>query len=202
MNQQPDFIEFAAIQIFAALTARRAACDNDYHLAWKHAKMLFDAKPMPADQGIKPQMDIIIKRMQEKSDLAWTWHCNIAMAFADEGGPIENANRAAARFMKAAFNVDTSQSDEWKKTIEPYVQPKRSFQVVVDQEGNHAIYEDLKFVLELVSGEFFECDMSDMVQRKLGIPIGTALRFHFNYIEVDVVDKWPESFNEALILDA
>jgi len=62
MNGQPSFIEFAAIQIFAALTARRVPCDNDYHLAWKHAKMLYDAKPIDAPNGIPASVPPPMKR--------------------------------------------------------------------------------------------------------------------------------------------
>ncbi len=46
---------------------------------------------------------------------AWTWHCNIAMSYVDEGGTSETANSAAARFMKLAFGVDTKQCEEYPK---------------------------------------------------------------------------------------
>ena len=183
MSQQPDFIEFAAIQIFAAMVikANIGRIDiGDARHVWQLARMLLDAKPEVNDnksetndapwssmeqkddeldqkvaklldlEGIKPHMDVICARMQNESDLAWTWHCNVAMAFVDEGGDRESANLAAARFMKAAFGVDTSQSEEWKKIVEPHIQPKRYFHAVVDDEGNHAIYENDNFVLELV----------------------------------------------------
>lgn len=204
MSQQPDFIEFAAIQIFAAMVGKsdigRIDIGDARHV-WQLARMLFDAKPEVKDQGIKPQMDVIRKRMQEESDLAWGWHCNVAMAFIDEGGDRESANRAAARFMKAAFGVDTSQSEEWKKTIEPYIQPKRNFHAVVDQEGNHAIYEEDNFVLELVSGEFFEDEICDAIKRKLKIGANTSVKICFTHIDEDVVMEWPKSLAEALKLN-
>lgn len=58
--------------------------------------------------------------LQMDSDFAWSWHCNIAMAFFDELGPLvepsalrhEVCNRAAARFMRLCFDVDTSQSPQ------------------------------------------------------------------------------------------
>ena len=204
MNQQPDFIEFAAIQIFAAMVSKSdtGRIDiGDARNVWQLARMLFDAKPEVKDQGIKPQMDVICKRMLEESDSAWTWHCNVAMAFVDEGGDRESANRAAARFMKAAFGVDTSQSAEWKQAVEPYIQPKRFFHAIVDDEGNHAIYENDDFVLELVCGEFLEHEIASVVKRKLKIESNTSVSIHFTNIDVDVVMEWPKSLNEALLLD-
>lgn len=202
MSNTPEFIEFAAIQIFVSL------CENskdryevDAVEAWRLAKMLYDAKPEIKDQGIKPQMDMICKRMREESDLAWTWHCNVAMAFVDEGGDRESANRAAARFVKAAFGVDTSQSEEWKKTVEPYIQPKRYFHAVVDDEGNHAIYENDNFVLELVSGEFLEHEICTTVKRKLKIETNASINIHFTHIDADIVMEWPKSLSEALKLN-
>ena len=46
--------------------------------------------------------------MNADCDLAWGWHCNMAMAAFDEGLEHGAANRAAARFMKTAFEVNTS----------------------------------------------------------------------------------------------
>lgn len=43
-------------------------------------------------------------------DHAWSWHCNIAMAFQDEGGEWEASNRAAARFMRSLFGVEPTHS--------------------------------------------------------------------------------------------
>jgi len=45
--------------------------------------------------------------MKNDHDLARSWHDNIAMCAQDEGMPHEAANRAAARFMKLCFGVDT-----------------------------------------------------------------------------------------------
>jgi hypothetical protein len=114
MNQQPDFIEFAAIQIMSSLVSdprRGTSFEEDALEAWRLAKVLYDAKPEPADQGIMPQIDIIAKKMQKDSDLVWVWHSNIAMAFVDEGGDREFAIKAADRIMEILFNVDTSKCD-------------------------------------------------------------------------------------------
>jgi len=51
--------------------------------------------------------DLLKESIQKDSDYAHSWHCNIAMAFYDEGGTHEMSNRAATRFMKNAFDVET-----------------------------------------------------------------------------------------------
>lgn len=46
--------------------------------------------------------------MQDDPGYAWAWHCNMACSIMDEGVSHDISNRAAARFMKLAFDVDTS----------------------------------------------------------------------------------------------
>lgn len=53
-------------------------------------------------------MNTIRKAMSEDFGYAWAWHCNIAVAAQDEGMEHEASNRAAARFMRLAFGIDTS----------------------------------------------------------------------------------------------
>jgi hypothetical protein len=51
MNNEPSFIEFAAIQIFAAMVSsirRESSWEEDAAEAWDLAKMLHDAKPKDA----------------------------------------------------------------------------------------------------------------------------------------------------------
>jgi hypothetical protein len=47
--------------------------------------------------------------LQADPELAWGWHCNIAMPIHDCGVEIEIANDAAERVMQQLFGVDTSQ---------------------------------------------------------------------------------------------
>lgn len=61
--------------------------------------------------------------LQSDPDYAWGWHCNIAMAAFDEGLDREAANRAAARFLKNCFGIDTEQrskTDEWPDVIKEF----------------------------------------------------------------------------------
>jgi hypothetical protein len=58
------------------------------------------AEPLP--DAVKT----VIRAMQKDPDYAWSWHCNIAMAFVDAGGDRYTANQGAARFMKMLAAVD------------------------------------------------------------------------------------------------
>lgn len=58
--------------------------------------------------SVQTALNEIREAMQADYDFAWSWHCNVAVASQDEGMEHEASNRAAARFMKAAFEVDTS----------------------------------------------------------------------------------------------
>lgn len=59
---------------------------------------------------------ILKKSFKEDFDYAWTWHCNIAVCAMDEGLNHAASNRAAARFMKLAFDIDTTNSFRFKST--------------------------------------------------------------------------------------
>lgn len=63
--------------------------------------------------------------IRQDEDYAWSWHCNIAMAFVDEMSTYtvdglsqdlihEAANNAAKNFMKTCFDVDI----DWRKYSE------------------------------------------------------------------------------------
>lgn len=61
-------------------------------------------------------LDGMVAKMQSDSELAWSWHCAAAMSFYDELPesilPRERhaiSNKAASRFMKMAFHVETEQ---------------------------------------------------------------------------------------------
>lgn len=53
-------------------------------------------------------LEILSSAMRDDPGYAWSWHCNVACAAMDEGAPHDSANAAAARFMRAAFGVDTT----------------------------------------------------------------------------------------------
>jgi hypothetical protein len=55
----------------------------------------------------KEALAVLSKVFADDPAYAWSWHCNIAMCSVDEGMERVAANRAASRFMKAAFGIDT-----------------------------------------------------------------------------------------------
>lgn len=78
-----------------------------------------------ANEPVAKAFEVLKQAMHDDFEFAWSWHCNIAMAFYDELGPLitpsgtshEVANRAAARFMKLCFDVDTSQNAATKQHL-------------------------------------------------------------------------------------
>ena len=69
------------------------------------------------ESSVAKLVEGLAKAMQNDSDLAWTWHCNIAVGSLDEGVCHETANLAAARFMRIAFGVDVTTFDQWKSFL-------------------------------------------------------------------------------------
>ena len=59
--------------------------------------------------SVQTALTEIREAMQADPHFAWTWHCNIAMAAYDEGVEFERAQEVAARVMRLAFDVDTSE---------------------------------------------------------------------------------------------
>lgn len=65
---------------------------------------------------IEDAVDTLQKAFEADPDFAHTWHCNVAMACFDSIPLVEYghekvhefANEAASRFMKKAFDVETS----------------------------------------------------------------------------------------------
>lgn len=69
---------------------------------------------MTKKHKIKKSIDILKEAIQEDDDYAWTWHCNFAVPFQDEGASHEQANRAAARIMSLLFEVDVTKLEQWQ----------------------------------------------------------------------------------------
>lgn len=77
---------------------------------------------IPDAQGNDPLVQhafsIIKKAMANDPGYAWTWQCNLAMLIQDAAGADkvtnQRANEYAAQFMKNAFEVDVTASDEYK----------------------------------------------------------------------------------------
>lgn len=52
--------------------------------------------------------EALAKRIKSDYGYAWSWHCNLACSMMDTGITRDKVNKAAARFMRTAFGVDTS----------------------------------------------------------------------------------------------
>ena len=62
---------------------------------------------------IQEAMEIIKKAIHDDPEYAWGWHCNVAMAAYDEGLNHAKANKAAARFMRNCWSIDTTRNEHW-----------------------------------------------------------------------------------------
>lgn len=93
----------------AFLTLRRVdqSCEPFFQWPARCAGQMQPVMPEPR-RPVPMALDIMRAAFAEDPHFAWTWHCNVACAVMDEGAPQDSANAAAARFMKAAFGVDTS----------------------------------------------------------------------------------------------
>jgi hypothetical protein len=124
-NTEPEFLEFAAIQIYAAMLQipGGVGIGSQYSQAWERSGMTIyeeawaRAHRLYAAKRVSEPLELLQAKMESDSDLAWAWHSNIAVAFMDEGGSHKQANEAAARFMLSAFGVDVRLSDQWKNMV-------------------------------------------------------------------------------------
>lgn len=60
----------------------------------------------PQQEPVAAAMRTVIEAMQVDPEYAWSWHCNIAMAFVDAGGDHYTGNQGAALFIKMLANVE------------------------------------------------------------------------------------------------
>jgi len=74
----------------------------------------FPEPKAPTQQETATAFRVLQYSLMIDASYAWSWHCNIAMTSVDEGMDHAAANRAAARFMKNCFDIDVTQSAEWK----------------------------------------------------------------------------------------
>ncbi len=64
---------------------------------------------------IASAFETLKQAMNDDAGYAWSWQCNLAMSYYDEGATHEQANKAASRFMRLAFDIDITKHPEWKE---------------------------------------------------------------------------------------
>ena len=69
---------------------------------------------------VEDAITVLKAAMQNESDIAWSWHCNVAVAMQDEGVSHKVSNAGATRFMQNAFGVDTSKAPIPKEMSDGY----------------------------------------------------------------------------------
>jgi hypothetical protein len=66
--------------------------------------------------NIKEAITTLREAFHNDPEYAWSWHCNLAMSAYDEGLCKPAANRAAARFMRLAFDIDMTKHEFFSNT--------------------------------------------------------------------------------------
>lgn len=117
--------------------------------------------------GVAAAMKCLRAAFEADPDYARTWHDNLAMAFKDEldcPNPAESAtevcNRAAARFMRQAFDVDTADREadaratRWSPHIIARLQARKIICTNPDGEVRSIIEGETKPVIDDVDEEY------------------------------------------------
>lgn len=91
-----------------AITDLRQALANEAldKMAENARELGIQMQPAHQQEPVAAAMRTVIEAMQVDPEYAWSWHCNIAMAFVDAGGDHYTGNQGAARFMKMLANVE------------------------------------------------------------------------------------------------
>lgn len=90
------------------------------------AAVAIDTATQPQPQALPDAMRTVTDAMRADPEYAWGWHCNIAMAFVDEGGEHGMANHAAARFMRLLAGVEPAHELPAKAAPQPQASPQAS----------------------------------------------------------------------------
>ena len=99
-----DLATLAADAVSEFMKLRGVSEERPPFLQWNARCAANQNKPKHVAEAIA----ILSSAIRDDDGYAWGWHCNIAMAFADEGATHEQANKAAARFMSLCFGADTT----------------------------------------------------------------------------------------------
>jgi hypothetical protein len=85
-------------------------------------------RTLPAVGSRQSAFDALKQQLHDDPDMAWAWHCNIAMAVYDTTQPAVDhhnkhrfANEGAARTMSRIFDVDVTKFREWEGMKEGWV---------------------------------------------------------------------------------
>lgn len=95
---------------------------SDGNIFFTNIDQLRAAVAAALGRGAVPQitpaqaMDALKEAFVADPSYAWAWHCGVWAAAHDEGMETSAANRAAARLMSMAFDVDTSKHENFAAT--------------------------------------------------------------------------------------
>lgn len=93
--------------------------------------------------AVKHAIEALSHEMQTDPDIAWGWHCNIAMPIMDVlDCSHKDANEAAAHLMQRLFGVDITQHEQYiydKSAAQEYAEMR----IAAEREEDAATPSDL-----------------------------------------------------------
>lgn len=78
---------------------------------------------LKSGKGVSREMAIIKAMIARDSAYAWSWYCNLVMAFVDEGCDKVTAMKGAARFLNILANIDVTKDVRYQEEIQRLQDP-------------------------------------------------------------------------------
>jgi hypothetical protein len=79
--------------------------------------------------------EVLKNSLAQDHGYAWSWFCNLCMAFVDAGGDRLTAHKGAATFMERCYGVDIAQSQAYKDAVAELTQPADFFTLTHSTPG-------------------------------------------------------------------
>lgn len=105
-----------------------------------------DAK-QESGEGCGLELGVVYEMMRRDPSYAWSWHCNLAMAYVDAGGDHTTGNKAAATFMRMLTGIDTSKLPEY--AINPEI---KTPQMLIQEKD--AAYRERNYLVATLARQF------------------------------------------------
>lgn len=111
----------------------------------EQASAIVDAKQ--DNEGCGLELAVVYEMMRRDPSYAWSWHCNLAMAYVDAGGDHTTGNKAAALFMHALTGIDTSKFPEYGTNPDT-----KTPQMLIEEKND--VYRERAYLVATLASKF------------------------------------------------